>query len=65
MARVTYYLTDSYNLDSIEVKQGNLIFCENTKTIYLDGPNGRVAYDSIMVFETDADRYSMVSPERG
>lgn len=65
MAKVTYYLTNSYNLNNIEVKPGNLIFCENTKTIYLDSASGRIAYDSITVFETDADRYNLVAPERG
>lgn len=65
MARITYYLTDSSHLSEIEVTAGNLLFCEDVKRIYLDGNNGRVCYDSIMIFETDADRISYTSPIEG
>jgi hypothetical protein len=65
MAKITYYLTDTSHLDSIEVNAGNLLFCEDTRVIYLDGENGRVAYDSIMVFETDEDRFIYPNPQVG
>lgn len=65
MANVTYYLTDAAHLDSIDIAQGNLLFCEDTKRIYFDNEDRRVCYDSIMVFATDADRMLFANPMDG
>lgn len=62
---ITYFLTDSSHIAEIEVKLGNLIFSEDDKKIFLDGNNGRVCYDSIMVFDTDAERLSYANPLDG
>lgn len=62
---ITYYLTNSEHIDEINVNLGNLLFCEDTKRIYLDGEAGRICYDSIMVFETDADRSNFLYPSDG
>lgn len=65
MARTTYYLTDSANIDGIEVSIGNLLLCEDTKRIYFDGENGRVCYDSIMVFPTTETMIAYENPVEG
>lgn len=65
MASITYYLTDAEHMGSISVSPGNLIFCEDTKRIYLDGKSGRVSYDSLIVFDTEADRLAYANPIEG
>ena len=65
MAKITYYLTNSEHISEIDVSVGNLLYCEDTKRIYLDGQNGRVCYDSIMVFELDSERELYQNPTEG
>lgn len=65
MASTTYYLTDSANIANIEVSVGNLLFCEDTKRIYFDGTNGRICYDSIMVFQTIEEMLAYDNPYIG
>lgn len=62
---ITYYLTDSAHINSIDVNLGNLLFSEDTKRIYFDGNLGRICYDSIIVFETDLDRFNYPNPMDG
>lgn len=62
MADVIHYLTNSENIDNIPVVVGNLIFCEDRQKVYFDGANGRVCYDSIIIFETDDDRVDLQNP---
>lgn len=62
---ITFYLTNSEQINSIDVSLGNLLFCEDTKRIYLDGTENRVCYDSIMIFETDLDRFNFPNPPNG
>ncbi len=65
VTKITYYLTTSEYINTIDVALGNLIFCEDTKRVYFDGDNGRVSYDSLLVFETDADRHAYAHPMDG
>lgn len=62
MADVIHYLTNSQNIDSIPIKTGNLIFCEDSKKIYFDGTSGRVCYDSIVILETEDSRLEIEDP---
>lgn len=62
---VTYYLTNSEHINDIDVTLGNLIFSEDNNRIYFDGNMGRVCYDSIMVFATEAERYNYPVPLEG
>lgn len=65
MAKFTYYLAPSDKLDLIEYKVGNLIFVDDLHRIYLDGISGRVSYDAIKVFATDAERIAYENPLEG
>ncbi len=66
MSKITYYLLPSSSkLNEVDYQLGNLIFCEDIKRIYLDGVYGRVSYDSIVVFETDAERILYEHPFEG
>ena len=60
MAQVKYIVTTSDKLNQINVEVGNLIFCEDTRQIALDGQNGRVFYDQIMCLATDSMRGTML-----
>lgn len=60
MANVKYICTTSDKLSEIAVEVGNLIFCEDTRQIALDGENGRVFYDQIMCLATDDMRGIML-----
>ena len=61
MAQIKFYKTTSPKLSSINVENGNLIFCEDTRTIYLDNAEERVAYQQIMILSTDAQRQAMTT----
>lgn len=56
---VKFYKTTSPKISSIAVENGNLIFCEDTRTVYLDNATERVAYQQIMILQTDAQRQAM------
>lgn len=60
MASVKYIVTTSSKVNEINVEVGNLIFCEDTRRIALDGENGRVFYDQIMCLPNDSMRISMI-----
>lgn len=60
MSQIKYICTTSDKLNQIDVEVGNLIFCEDTRQIALDGANGRVFYDQIMCLATDSMRTSMI-----
>lgn len=60
MANVKYIVTTSGKVNEIQEEVGNLIFCEDTRQIALDGANGRVFYDQIMCLATDSMRTSMI-----
>ena len=59
MANVKYICTTSDKLNDISVEVGNLIFCEDTRQIALDGANGRVFYDQIMCIPQESMRIAM------
>lgn len=60
MANVKYIVTTSGKVNEIQEEVGNLIFCEDTRQIALDGANGRVFYDQIMCLATDDMRGTML-----
>lgn len=60
MANIKYICTTSNKINEINVEVGNLIFCEDTRQIALDGENGRVFYDQIMCLATDDLRGKML-----
>lgn len=62
MAGIKFFLTSSSKIDTITVSAGNLIFCEDTQTIFLDSPNGRIAYRDIITLATDAARIALPNP---
>ena len=59
MAQIKFYKTTSPKLNDIAVENGNLIFCEDTRTIYLDNASERVAYLQIMLLPNDEARIAM------
>lgn len=59
MANIKYICTTSNKLNEISVEVGNLIFCEDTRQIALDGENGRVFYDQIMTIPQESMRIAM------
>lgn len=59
MAQIKFYKTTSPKLNDIAVENGNLIFCEDTRTIYLDNASERVAYLQIMLLPNDETRIIM------
>ena len=61
MAQIKFYKTTSPKLSSIAVENGNLIFCEDTRTVYLDNGEDRVAYQQIMILSTDEQRQTMTA----
>lgn len=65
MAMFNFYLTNSANINDIDVELGNLIFCEDTRRVYFDNENGRVCYDSIAIFETQDEMFSFKYPTDG
>ena len=60
MANAKYFCTTSAKVNEIPVEVGNLIFCEDTRRIALDGQDGRVFYDQIMCLATDDMRSIML-----
>ena len=61
MSSINYYLTTSEKLNSILEEKGNLIFCQDTHTIYLDDDNGRSAYQQIVCLDTDDLRQTQIN----
>ena len=58
---IQFYKTNTDKINEIAIKKGNLIFCEDEKTIYMDNDVERVAYQQIMYLQNDSQRASMVS----
>lgn len=65
MATFTYYLTPSEKFNQIDYQLGNIIFVEDLHRLYFDGMNGRVCYDSIVIFDTEAQRHEYEHPFEG
>lgn len=58
-AKLAVYHTTSARLNQLEVQNGQIIFVEDTKNIYLDMDNRRVQYNNFTTFETDEERNSL------
>ena len=67
MADVRFYGTTSDKLGSIEIKAGNIIFCEDERCVYLDSVDAitsvpkRTAYRQIMLLATDDLRQTLIA----
>ena len=59
-----YYTTDS-RLSDLGINDGQIIFTSDTQTIYLDMKGKRLSYSTIRVYDTDADRSSVLAPVEG
>lgn len=59
------YNTVAAKLSQLSVLDGNLIFVTDTKKIYLDINGSRLCYDTIQVFDTDAERLATLAPTEG
>lgn len=65
MANIKYYCTSIDRLDSIPVADGNLIFCEDERAIFLDAYGVRTSYQQIICLETEAQRSALPHPVKG
>jgi hypothetical protein len=65
MASITYYSTIASKIDSIDIKDGNLIFCRDTRTIYLDARGERTPYNTIITLVTEDQRTKIANPLMG
>ena len=61
-AQIKYFLTPSDKLSEIVEEKGNLIFCKDIRTIYLDDDSGRIAYRQIITLPTEASRVALPNP---
>lgn len=61
MASIQFYKTTMDKISEITIAKGNLIFCEDAHTIYMDNDDERVAYQQIMYLQNDSDRIAMQS----
>lgn len=59
-----FIATTSDKLDAIEIKAGQLIFCSDTRAIYLD-TDKRTSYQAIINVADEEARQAIVSPVQG
>lgn len=59
-----FIATTSDKLETIELKAGQLIFCQDTRAIYLD-TDKRVSYQQIITVVDEETRESLPSPVNG
>lgn len=64
-AIVKVYTTVASKLSQLTVKDGQLIFVSDTRRIYLDFSGNRICYDTILNFDKDSDRTSLMAPVEG
>lgn len=63
--KVTYYYSNASTLDQVPFIQGNMIFVQNERKIYIDGTQGRIPYDGMLYFETEEERVRKRNPLPG
>ena len=61
MAQIQFYKTTSDKLNEIDVRKGNLIFVEDSKTIYMDNDAERVAYQQIIYLQNEEERITLTN----
>lgn len=64
-ASAQIYYTTASRLNDLGINDGQIIFTSDTKTIYLDMKSKRHSYSTIQVYDTDADRASVLAPVEG
>lgn len=64
-AIVKFYLANASTLNQIQKQDGQIIFCQDLKKIYLDMHGQRTSYDTIQVFATDEIRQNLLAPVEG
>jgi len=62
VATVKFKKTTSERIDTIPISAGNLIFCEDTRTIFLDNTSERISYNGLIILVNDSQRESMTKP---
>jgi hypothetical protein len=65
MASITYYSTIASKIDNINIQDGNLIFCRDTRTIYLDARGERTPYNTFINLQTEEQRETLKNPLEG
>lgn len=63
--KINFYRTSSGKLGLLEVRDGQLIFVEDTRKIYLDTENGRTEYGQIITLVFESQRVNMAQPIEG
>lgn len=64
-AKAKLFYTTSKYLDTLPVKNGNIIFVSDINTVCLDMHNRRTTYTTIYTFGTDWDRQHWNDPQSG
>ena len=64
-AIVKFYLANASTLQQIAKKDGQIIFCQDLRKIYLDMHGQRFSYDTIQVFATEEARQNLLAPIEG
>lgn len=62
---ISYYFTSADRLNRIPVEDGNLIFVEDERAIYLDAGNERTSYQQIICLQSEAERTALPVPLKG
>lgn len=62
---ITYYSTSAERLHLIPVEDGNLIFVEDERAIYLDAQGKRTSYQQIICLQSEAERTALPVPVKG
>lgn len=65
MAIVKVYSTVAAKLPQLAVTDGQLIFCRDTRTIYLDMAGVRVGYTDITTLASETERTGLLAPVEG
>lgn len=60
-----FYSTVASRLNELEVKNGQLIFVNDVRKIYLDTNNTRVEYSQIILLVSEEQRESILAPLNG
>lgn len=63
MANIKFIATNHNKLSSINIKDGQIIFVKDEKTIYLDSEGARVAFENILTIDSENNREQTVAIE--
>lgn len=65
MAQIQIVYTTSNRLDELSIKDGQVIFVMDTRSLYMDMKGKRTNYSTIFVFGTDEERLAVETPAQG